>query len=164
MKKEAARVETVETSAGLLRVLRGRVSPIADGTLSHILSRPFFSICAIRLRRICMSQRFGGLVPTNFRCLCAATVTRWKVLDDRTSEFESESRYPGAAHVCVMLRFLRDISHICRVITSRRGSWRSLRNHFTSLFDRSHAQGSTVSQIEGTFGSSPLLHGCLMKR
>lgn len=42
---------------GLLRVLRGRISPIADGTLSHILSRPFFSICAIHLRRICMSQR-----------------------------------------------------------------------------------------------------------
>lgn len=43
----------------LLRVLHGWVSPIADGTLSHILSRPFFSIYAIRLRRICMSQRFG---------------------------------------------------------------------------------------------------------
>lgn len=50
--------EPSETSADLLRVLRATVSPIAGRTLSHILSRPFFSICAIRLRRICMNQRF----------------------------------------------------------------------------------------------------------
>lgn len=47
-----------ETSADLLRVLPARISPIAGRTLSHILSRPFFSIYAIRLRRICMNQRF----------------------------------------------------------------------------------------------------------
>lgn len=58
-------------SADLLRVLRGGVSPIAVRTLSHILSRPFFSIYVIRLRRICMNQRFPGLVPENFRCFSA---------------------------------------------------------------------------------------------
>ncbi|KAL2731054.1 hypothetical protein V1478_005467, partial [Vespula squamosa] len=49
---------TAETSERLITRIAPRTLPIAAGTLSHILSRPFFSICAIHPRRICMNRRF----------------------------------------------------------------------------------------------------------
>ncbi|KAF7381357.1 hypothetical protein HZH66_013751 [Vespula vulgaris] len=55
---EKERRRNPATSERLITRIAPRTLPIAAGTLSHILSRPFFSICAIHPRRICMNRRF----------------------------------------------------------------------------------------------------------